>query len=72
MPNSVIVGNLKAIDGNSVLIGGNVRVFLSSDVAMPDVAVGTSLTIIAVSRDGVLYAQSIRQTPDEWLLGSRT
>ncbi len=38
------------------------RVFLSPGVPMPDYPLGTSLTVVAVSHGGVLYAGSIRQS----------
>jgi hypothetical protein len=63
MPNSVIVGPLRAIEAKSFILGGAVRIFLSPGVPMPDCPLGTSLTVVAVSRDDVLYAESIRETP---------
>jgi hypothetical protein len=39
------------------------RVFLSPGVPMPDYPLGTSLTVVAGSREDVLYAESIRLTP---------
>ena len=63
MPNSVIVGPLRAIEAKSFVLGGNMRVFLSSGVPLPDYPLGTGLTVVAVSRQDVLYAESIRQTP---------
>jgi hypothetical protein len=68
MPHSVIVGPLRAIEPKSFILGGNMRVFLSPGVPMPDCPLGTSLTIVAVSHGDVLYAENIRQTPaDETL-----
>jgi hypothetical protein len=63
MPNSVIVGPLRGIEATSFILGGNMRVFLSTGVSMPDYPLGTSLTVVAVSREDVLYAASIRETP---------
>ncbi len=62
MPNSVIVGRLRAVEGESIILGGGLRVFLSPGVPLPDCPVGTSLTVVAVSHQDVLYAQSIRPT----------
>jgi hypothetical protein len=63
VPNSVIVGPLRLIEAKSFILGGNLRVFLSPGVPMPDYPLGTSLTVVAVSREDMLYAESIRQTP---------
>jgi hypothetical protein len=63
MPNSVIVGPLRGIEAKSFILGGNMRVFLSPGVPMPNYPLGTSLTVVAVSHGDVLYAESIRQTP---------
>jgi hypothetical protein len=63
MPNSVIIGPLRAIEAKSFILGGAVRVFLSPGVPMPGYPLGTSLTVVAVSREDVLYAESIRETP---------
>jgi hypothetical protein len=63
MPNSVIIGRLRSAEEGVVVIGGGLRLVLAPGVTVPDVPVGTSLTIRAVSRDGVTYAESIEQTP---------
>jgi hypothetical protein len=48
----VIVGQLRAIEAKSFILGGNMRVFLSPGVPVPDYPLGTSLTVVAVSRQG--------------------
>jgi hypothetical protein len=49
VPNSVIVGPLRAIEAKSFNLGGNMRVFLSPGVPVPDCPLGTSLTVVPVS-----------------------
>jgi hypothetical protein len=64
MPNSVIVGRLRSVESEALVIGGGLRLVLSPGVRVPDVPVGTSLTITAVSREGVTYADKIERTPE--------
>jgi hypothetical protein len=63
VPNSVIVGPLLRVEGRTLVLGGNLRVVLSPGVHVPNVASGTSLTLVAVSRDGITYAERVRETP---------
>ena len=63
----VIVGQLRAIYGESFVLGGELRVFLSPGVSIPDFPLGTSLTVVTVTHHDVLYAESIRQTPADTL-----
>jgi hypothetical protein len=63
----VIVGRLCSIDGESFVLGGALRVFLSPGVSIPDFPLGTSLTVVAVSHHDVLYAESISQAPADTL-----
>ena len=65
MPNSVIVGRLHKIEGDVLIIGGGLRVKLAQGVKPPTVPIGTSLTVIAVERDGVVYAENVRVTPPD-------
>ena len=44
IPNAVIVGQLRAIEAKSFILGGNMRVFLSPGVPVPDYPLGTSLS----------------------------
>lgn len=64
MPNSVIVGRLRSVEADALVVGGGLRLMLSPGVRVPDVPVGTSLTITAVSRDGVTFAERIECTPE--------
>ncbi len=60
VPYSVIVGRLRAVDDTSITLGGGVRILVPAGVTLPEGAtIGTSLTVTAVSRDGVLYAEKI-------------
>ena len=62
IPNAVIVGQLRAIEAKSFVLGGNMRVFLSPGVPVPDYPLGTSLTVVAVSRQG-----GATHDPPTWL-----
>lgn len=64
---SVIVGQLRAIDGELFVLSADLRVFLSPGVSIPAFPLGTSLTVVAVSDHDVLYAESISQTPADTL-----
>ena len=59
MPNSLIVGPLRVIETKSLILGGNLRVFLSPGVPMPDYPLGTSLTVVAVSPSGRAYTPKV-------------
>jgi hypothetical protein len=58
---------LRAIDGESFVLGADLRVFLSPGVSIPDFPLGRSLTVVAVSHHDVLYAESLSQTPVDTL-----
>jgi hypothetical protein len=64
MPTSVIVGRLRAVEDNAIILGGGIRVALAPGVSVKDIPLETSVTVVAVSRDGMLYAESLRKTPD--------
>ena len=63
MPNAVIVGRLHRVEGDEIVIGGGLRVRLSPGVKLPNVPLETSLTIVAVYRDGAIYADSVPPVP---------
>ena len=63
MPDSVIVGRLHKVEGDVIIIGGGVRITLGPGVTLPQFTVGTSLTVVAIERDGVIYAENVRVTP---------
>ena len=64
MPNSVIVGKLHRIEGDEIIMDGGVRITLGPGVTVPKVPIGTSLTVVAVSRNGVTYAERVTVTPE--------
>jgi hypothetical protein len=64
MPNSVIIGRLRSVDLGSFVIGGGFRIMLAPGIKLPTVPLGTSLTITAVSRDGITYAEKVERSPE--------
>ena len=54
MPTSVIVGRLRAVEDNAIILGGGIRVALAPGVSVKDIPLETSVTVVAVSRDGML------------------
>lgn len=56
------------------VLGGGVRLKLSAGATLPAVDLGVSLIVIAVERDGVLYAERVRVTPPDFggLTGAAT
>ena len=59
MANSVIVGRLHRVEGDEIVVGGGLRVRLSPGVNLLNVPLETSLTIVAVYRDGAICADSV-------------
>ena len=59
---AVIAGRLTAVDGNAIVLGGSVRITLLPGAKVPDVPIGTSVTIVLVRRDRRTFAESIRAT----------
>jgi hypothetical protein len=64
VPNSVIVGKLRAVDGDAIVIGGGIRLIPMPGVDAKGIPLETSVTVVAAERDGRLYGESIRVTPD--------
>jgi len=62
MPNSVIVGNLRAIHPDHIVLGGGVRILLPAHITTDGLEVGASLTVVLhESTDQHLVAESIRE-----------
>ena len=57
---AVITGRLHAVEGYTIVLGGSIRITLLPGVKVPDVPIGTSLTIVLVRRDRRTFAESIR------------
>ena len=64
MSTSVIVGRLRAVEDNAIVRGGGIRLALVPGVSVQGVPLDTSLTVVAIGREGTLYAESVRKTPD--------
>jgi len=62
MPNSVIVGKLRAIYPSHIILDGNLRILLPAHLSMDGLEVGTSLTVVVHQEDEHLVAKSIRKT----------
>jgi len=52
-----------ASDDTSIALGGSTRILVPAGVLLPDgLKVGMSLTVTAMKRDGVLYAEKIQRS----------
>jgi hypothetical protein len=60
MPNSVVVGRLRAIHPDHIILGGGLYIMLPAHLSI-DVQVGTSLTVVVHQEDEHLVAESIRR-----------
>ena len=69
MPNSIIIGRLHGVEGDEIVMGGGLRIKLAAGVTLPTVYLGTNVTVVAVSRDGVTFAESVKATPEGNRLG---
>jgi len=58
-PNSVIVGKLRAIRPDRIVLGGGVRILLPAHVPIDGLEVGTSLTVVVQQEDEQLVAESV-------------
>ena len=67
MPTSVLVGRLRDVEPGSIVLSGDVRIFVKRGATI-DVPIGCSVTAIVFGRLGVLYAQDVRQTPEPYTL----
>jgi len=63
MPNSLVVGVLRAKDETSITLSGDVRLMLADDVDAKGIDIGQSVTVWIASRHGVLFAYRVRPTP---------
>ena len=62
MPNSVIVGKLRAIQPGHIILGGNVLILLPAHISIDGLEVGTSLTVVVHQEDEQLVVESVRKT----------
>ena len=60
MPNSVIVGSLRAVEPGRITLGGNLHIVVPDGMLDREIPLGTSLTVIVHEReDGLLIAESV-------------
>ena len=62
MPNSVIVGKLRAIQPGHIIFGANVLILLAAHISIDGLEVGTSLTVVVHQEDEQLLVESVRKT----------
>jgi hypothetical protein len=68
MPNAVIVGILRAVEAGAILLSGNVRIIVPSNLSVAEFPIGCSLTVIVHQQsDEHLAAESIRRNKDGFL-----
>jgi hypothetical protein len=69
MPNSVVVGKLRAVYPDHIILGGNLRILLPRHLSMDGFEIGTSLTVVVHQENDHFIAESVRKTPDHLLGG---
>jgi hypothetical protein len=62
MPNSVVVGKLRAIHPDHIILGGGLYIMLPTHLSIGCAQVGTSLTVVVHQEDDHLVAETIRKT----------
>lgn len=63
MPNSVVIGRLRAVDGVVITLGGNVRIIVPPTFTIEDYPIGCSLTVtVHLRADDLLIAERIDRT----------
>ena len=62
MSNSVVIGKLRAIHPDHIILGGGLYIMLPAHLSIDGVHVGTSLTVVVHQEDEHLIAESIRKT----------
>jgi len=67
MPTSVLVGRLRVVEPGSILLSGDVRIFVKQGEIV-DLPIGCSITVVVFSRHGVLHAQELHLTPEPYTL----
>jgi hypothetical protein len=66
MPNSVIVGRLRAIEGDTIILGGHCRIHIPPTISVAEFPIGTSLTVVVHQEsDEHLIAERIERSPAE-------
>jgi len=60
-PTAVMVGLLQTVEEKAIVLGGR-RIVLLPGVMVPDVPLGTSITVLAKTVDGVMYAEKIERS----------
>jgi hypothetical protein len=63
MRNSVIVGPLRGIKDEAIILGGDVRIVLPPPLSVSAVPLGTSLTVTVRNISGELIALELKRTP---------
>ncbi len=62
MSNSVVVGKLRAIHPDHIILGGGLYIMLPAHLSIDGIQIGTSLTVVVHQEDEHLIAESIRKT----------
>jgi hypothetical protein len=70
MPNSVIVGKLRATYPDDIVLSGGVRIVLPAYITTDGLEVGASVTVVGQEdTDQHLVAESIKKNPSDLLGG---
>jgi hypothetical protein len=63
MRNSVIIGDLRGIEDEAIILGVNVRIVLPPPLSVADVPLGTSLMVPVRNINGELTALEFKLSP---------
>ena len=68
MPNTVVVGPLRAVEPGRITLGGNLHIIVPPELVLPDIPLNSSVTVVVHERsDGLLIAESITRRKGDGL-----
>jgi hypothetical protein len=69
MPNSVIIGRLRAVEPGHIILGGNLRIIVPPALSVAEFPIGCSLTVVVHQlSDDHLIAESIKRNKEETIV----
>jgi hypothetical protein len=62
---SVILGRLRAVEADSVILGGNLRIHIPPPLSVAEFPIGCSLTLVVHQLSERLVAESVRHNKED-------